>query len=255
MDAEKTAEDNGWEFAGQLHERGVASGTSPDPDAVQPSGKGDAVHRASGEGSGEQPGRAVRVAHHGVPLARANEFQNEAGQGFRYFEWLPPEPGSVGWTVDTNQYFIDLQTVAGLITLTWPAARNVALSAEHVEILEQDALEREDRRDRLKGGSGKFHHFHTLASPSVDAKAYVAATAIAHQILKGTDSGALTALAPVHAHLQEVQGPMKTTGDRMRNFPRNSPPLRFLLTHRTPITIEGIHQYATARDRKWRPAP
>lgn len=168
----------------------------------------------------------------------------------------PREMGSVGWIVDTNQYFIDLHTVAGLITLTWPAARNLALSAEHVEILEQDALEREERRDRLKGGSGKFHRFHALASPSVDAKAYVAATAIAHRILKGTDSDALTALAPVHAHLQEVQGPpMKTTGDRMRNFPRNSPPLRFLLTRRTPITIGGIRQYATARDREWRPAP
>lgn len=85
----------------------------------------------------------------------------------------PREAGSVGWMVDTNRYFIDLHTVAGLITLTWPAARNLALSAEHVEILEQDALEREERRDGLRGGAGKFHHFHALASPSVDAKAYV----------------------------------------------------------------------------------
>lgn len=93
-----------------------------------------------------------------------------------------------------------------------------------------------------------------LASPSADARAYVAATAIAHRILKGTDSDALIALAPVYAHLQEVQGLMKTAGDRMRNSPRNSPPLRFLLTHTAPITIEGIHQYATARDREWQPA-
>ncbi|WP_103535453.1 hypothetical protein [Streptomyces sp. SM11] len=101
----------------------------------------------------------------------------------------------------TNQYFIDLHTVASLITLTWPAARNLALSDEHAEILEQDALDREERRSRRNGGGGKAHHFHALASPSADARAYVAATAIAHRILKGTDSGALIALAPVHAHL------------------------------------------------------
>ena len=67
----------------------------------------------------------------------------------------PREVGSVGWMVDTNQYFIDLHTVAGLITLTWPAARNLALSDEHAEILEQDALDREERRSRRNGGAGK----------------------------------------------------------------------------------------------------
>ncbi|MFB7560102.1 TniQ family protein [Streptomyces brevispora] len=166
----------------------------------------------------------------------------------------PREVCSVGWMVDTNQYFIDLHTVAGLITLTWPAARNLALSAEHVEILDRDAVGREERRSRRNGGAGKFHHFYVLASPSADARPYIAATAIAHRILKGSDGGALTALASVYAHLQEVQGLMKTAGDRIRNSPRNSPPLRFLLTHRAPITIEGIHQYVTARDREWRPA-
>ncbi|OEV22321.1 hypothetical protein AN221_01280 [Streptomyces nanshensis] len=157
--------------------------------------------------------------------------------------------------IDTSQYFIDLHTVAGLITLTWPAARDLALSDEHARILERDAQLREDLRGRLHAVRGKFHYLHVLTGPAPDSRAYVAATSIAHQILKGTDLRALEMLAPIHGHLQKVQGPVKAEGDRMRNSPKNSPPLRFLLTHGTPITIEGIRKYATARDREWRPAP
>jgi hypothetical protein len=145
----------------------------------------------------------------------------------------PREVGSIGWMIDTSQYFIDLHTVAGLITLTWPAAKDLALSDEHARILERDAQLREDLRGRLHAVRGKFHYLHVLTSPAPDSRAYVAATGIAHQILKGTDLRALEMLAPIRAHLQKVQDPMKAEGDRMRNSPKNSPPLRSLLTRRT----------------------
>jgi hypothetical protein len=32
------------------------------------------------------------VAHRGMPLARAHELHDEAGQWLRHYEWLPPEP-------------------------------------------------------------------------------------------------------------------------------------------------------------------
>ncbi|GHE00023.1 TniQ family protein [Streptomyces alanosinicus] len=167
----------------------------------------------------------------------------------------PREVRCVGWMIDTSQYFMDLHTIAGLITLTWPAARDLARSDEHAGILEHDVQLREERRNRLHAMRGKFHYLHVLVSPAPDARAYVAATVIAHQILKGTDLQALEALAPIHAHLQEVQGPVKAEGDRMRNSPKNSPPLRALLTRRAPVTITAINQYPKARDREWRPSP
>ncbi|MEV8340685.1 TniQ family protein [Streptomyces niveus] len=167
----------------------------------------------------------------------------------------PEETSSIGWMIDANQYFIDLHTIAGLITLTWPAARDLVISDEHTQILEHDALRREERRHRLQGERGKFHHFHALASPAADSMAYAAATTIAHQILQSTDLRAQAMLAPVYAHLHKLQGPVKATADRMRNFPRNSPPLRSFLTRGTPVTITGIQRYATARDREWRPSP
>ncbi|MFG2863234.1 TniQ family protein [Streptomyces sioyaensis] len=167
----------------------------------------------------------------------------------------PREVGSVGWMIDTSQYFIDLHTVAGLITLTWPAAQDLALSDEHARILERDAQLREDLRGSLHAVRGKFHYLHVLTGPAPDSRAYVAATGIAHQILKGTDLRALEMLAPIHAHLQKVQGPVKAEGDRMRNSPKNSPPLRSLLTRRAPITVKEIRQYPGARDREWLPAP
>lgn len=227
----------------------LLSGQGPPPLPDLPTGGGSARSRGAG---GERscphaPARRLLCHHQSPPPACSEAFLKTALalQGELLIALGPDGPqevGSVGRMIDTSQYFIDLHTVAGLITLTWPAAQDLALSDEHARILERDAQLREDLRGRLHAARGKLHYLHVLTGPAPDSRAYVATTGIAHQILKDTDLQALDMLAPIHAHLQKVQGPVKAEGDRMRNSPRNSPPLRFLLTHRTPITIEGIRQ-------------
>lgn len=165
----------------------------------------------------------------------------------------PEETTSVGWIIDTAQYFFDLHSVAGLILLTWPATRPLAPSDEHADILDRDVARRQRERARLQKG-GKHHYSHVLIDPASDSTAYAASAAIAHQILQATDRQALRLLAPVQTRLRELPGPDRSIGDTVRNSPRNSPPLRVVLARKEPVTQKAILGYRDARHREWRPA-
>jgi hypothetical protein len=148
-----------------------------------------------------------------------------------------------------------LRTISALITLTWPAARPLALNNEHAEILDEDAEERRSLFHALRMRPGKQHLSRPLTDPAPKALIYAANSMIADKILTvGHDKEALAMLEPIHAQLATLDGSERALGGILRGSPWSSLPLRVILGRKTEVTPTLLSHYLGADEQEFRRA-
>ncbi len=90
---------------------------------------------------------------------------------------------SIGMSVSTSQYFMDLRTLMALIFVSWPAGRSYATTPSLASALDAEAERRHKAYRDLQARPGKRHHSRAYSAPPDDAVVTGAVLGIAETLL------------------------------------------------------------------------